>query len=276
MIIRHTARTDIGNWREKNEDAYLVNVNMGLYAVADGMGGHIGGGLASQLSLKGLQDALPRIVQEAQAPKPENDSTQKLPFLQRITRAFGNSEPADPRAEILRRAFEEANRSVVQYSKENPKYKGMGTTLTGVWIETDANNPSPHAYVGNIGDSRTYLVRDGELRQVTEDHSWVQEQVREGKLSSQEAEFHYLKNVVTRCIGLDDQVEVDVFPNDLREGDRYLLCSDGLTNMLRGDEILETFQSPELDTIAEDLVERSKMVGGLDNITVVIVEVFRF
>ncbi len=273
MILRHAARTDIGNWREKNEDSFLVHEEMGLYAVADGMGGHIGGGLASQLCVKGLQDGLLRLVRERSADDPE--STQRQPLFHRLTRAFkGTAAPRDAHEVILRKSMEEANRIVYEYAKNNPKYKGMGTTLTSLWVDP-ANEDGLYTYVANLGDSRTYLVRDGELQLVTQDHSWVQEQVREGRLSSVEAEAHYLKNVVTRCVGLDEHVDVDVFQNELREKDRYLLCSDGLTNMIRPDEILEALSGDNLDTMADDLIERAKIAGGMDNITVVLVELTR-
>lgn len=273
MIVRHAARTDVGNWREKNEDSFLVKEDLGLFAVADGMGGHVGGGLASQLCLKGLEESMRRLVRERTAEDPE--STQRQPLFQRLSRAFkGPPQPRDAREVILRKSMEDANQTVYQYARANPKYKGMGTTLTSLWIDP-ADDTSLYTYIANLGDSRTYLVREGELHLVTQDHSWVQEQVREGRLSSVEAEAHYLKNVVTRCVGLDEHVDVDVFQNELREKDRYLLCSDGLTNMLRPEEMNEALAGENLDAVADDLVERAKIAGGMDNITVVLVELTR-
>ncbi|MBI2890400.1 MAG: Stp1/IreP family PP2C-type Ser/Thr phosphatase [Nitrospirae bacterium] len=271
MILRHTARTDIGNWREKNEDAFVVSEELGLYAVADGMGGHVGGGVASQVSLKALEDVMRQMSKEE--PSADWETTQRQPFLKRLTKALAKT-PRDPRQETLKRAMQLANHTVIKFAEEHPIYRGMGTTLTALWIDPK-EEVNPAAYIGNIGDSRTYLLREGELRQMTEDHSWVHEQVRAGRLSAQEADYHHLKNVVTRAVGLEANVEADVFRIELREGDRYLLCSDGLTNMLRADEILEILKREQVEEVADELVEKSKVVGGLDNITLILVDVAR-
>jgi protein phosphatase len=223
--------TDKGRIRDSNEDGYVVDRRLQLFAVADGMGGHRGGEVASATALEALRAAV----------------------------ASGTG---------LGDAITSANAAVHSKSLGDDELAGMGTTLT-------AMVPDGHgALVGHVGDSRAYLLRDGELRQLTNDHSLVEEFVREGRLTEQEAAVHPQRSVVTRAIGVDDAVEVDVYSVPLEAGDRLLLCSDGLTTMLHADEIAGLLRRESDPTRAANLlVDAANAAGGEDNITTVVIDV---
>jgi PPM family protein phosphatase len=231
MRFVHGARTDVGRGRSANEDAYLVDPAGGLYAVADGVGGHQAGEVASSIAIETLRAAF----------------------------AAGASLDA---------AVQEANTAVFANAIENTAMRGMGTTLTAV-VLTDGHL----ATLGHVGDSRAYLLRDGGITQVTDDHSLVGQLVREGRLSSEEAVNHPQRSVIMRAVGLDAEVEVDVYKIDLRLGDRLVLCSDGLSDMLRDDAIAAVLRrDADPQGAADALVEQANEAGGNDNITVVIVD----
>jgi protein phosphatase len=225
------ARTDVGRGRSANEDAFVADQDRGLYAVADGMGGHRAGEVASATAIETLQSA------------------------------FGTGGRIED-------AVAAANAAVFTQASENPEMRGMGTTVTAVAL-TDGR----YATIGHVGDSRAYLLRDGTLSQVTEDHSLVEQLVREGQLSPEEAAVHPQRAVITRALGIEPDVEVDVYEVDLHPGDRLLLCSDGLSNMVRGPQ-LEALLREQGDPqqAAEMLVDAANAAGGDDNITVVIVD----
>jgi protein phosphatase len=226
------AATDVGRVREGNEDAYLVDDAMGLVAVADGMGGHRAGEVASATALEALRAAV------------------------------GAGRP-------LREAIEDANEAVHTKSLTDASLHGMGTTLTAGTLAAGGT-----LIVGHVGDSRAYLLHEGELRRLTTDHSLVEELVRDGRLTADEAAVHPLRSRITRALGVDPSVEVDVYPVELTPGDRLLLCSDGLTGMVQADDIAATLRR-ELDPTraATMLVDAANAAGGEDNITVVIVAV---
>src|SRR5262245_35773 len=226
------AATDVGRIREINEDGYLVDEGMGLIAVADGMGGHRAGEVASATALEALRAAVRK----------------------------GNP---------LREAIEEANDAVFEKSSANDDFRGMGTTLTAGTLA--AGNT---LIVGHVGDSRAYLLRDGEFRQLTTDHSRVQELVDDGRLTADEAAVHPMRNIVTRALGVDSSVDVDVYPVQLELGDVVLFCSDGLTGMLQ-DEFVSAELRRESDParVAMRLVDEANRAGGEDNITVIVVGV---
>jgi protein phosphatase len=226
------AATDVGRVREGNEDAYLVDDAMGLAAVADGMGGHRAGEVASATALEALRAAI----------------TSGRP---------------------LRESIQDANEAVFAKSLTDTDLRGMGTTLTAGTLVTGGT-----LLVGHVGDSRAYLLHDGELRQVTEDHSLVEELVREGRLTADEAAVHPQRSIITRALGLDPAVEVDVYPVELAPGDRLLLCSDGLTGMVQTDVIAGILRREEDPSrAAAQLVDAANHAGGEDNITVVVVAV---
>jgi serine/threonine protein phosphatase PrpC len=246
---RSAARTDVGMKREHNEDSFLVNEDLGLFVVCDGMGGHAGGETASRLAVQTIE-------KELISAKLRTDD----PFA---TQAAALSE--SPLAGALREAVEGACAAVFRTSRTNPELAGMGTTCISLLVHGD------HAIVGHVGDSRAYLVRDGEVWQLSEDHSLVNEQVRAGLLTEEEAKHSRLKNIITRSVGFEEDVLVDVLGVETRAGDRFLLCSDGLSNLVENEEILEALAHPDVAHVPEMLIELANSRGGDDNITVVAV-----
>jgi len=229
MKVSAAAATDIGMVREGNEDSYLVDEP--LFAVADGMGGHRGGEVASQLAL---------------------ETVEKL-----FRKGTGD----------LAEQVQEANRAVFERSVEDRQVAGMGTTLTAALVEGD------RIRLAHVGDSRAYLLRDGELRRLTEDHTLVHRMVTEGEISEEEAEGHPQRSVLTRALGVDMFVDVDDDVVQVRSGDRLLLCTDGLTGMVSEDEIKEVLQDvADPSEAAERLVRAANEAGGVDNTTVVILD----
>jgi protein phosphatase len=227
MRIEVGHATDIGRVRERNEDAILIDPP--LYVVADGMGGHRGGQVASRVALEALES----LTAEGNGTLPEN--------------------------------VHGANKAVWDRSVEDDRLAGMGTTLTAARID------GASALIAHVGDSRAYLLRDGELRQLTDDHTLVARMVKSGEISESEAEVHPHKNVLTRALGTDEEVQVDEDTIDLVDGDRLLLCSDGLTGMVTEDQIQAILENSEQPQQAADrLVKAANRAGGIDNISVVV------
>lgn len=241
--------TDVGRRRESNEDQFLVDSEIGVYAVADGMGGHAAGEIASELAIETLSAALRR----EGWPNGGGEGTDQ----ERKTRT----------ARSIRQAIGEANSRICESVEDHPERKGMGTTLVALAISGNS------AIIGHVGDSRAYLVRDGRLIRLTSDHSWVNEQVKLGLLSAEDAQRHPWRNIVTRALGNRAEVDVDLMEQPMEPGDLFLLCSDGLNTMLRDGEIhtiLErTAQGPE--QACNELIAAANARGGEDNITVVVV-----
>lgn len=231
MRLRHGAVTHEGRIRPGNEDALLAEDD--LFAVADGMGGHVAGEVASRIAIETL----------------------------RAERDAGVVE-----------AIRRANRAIVDRSSSNPTLRGMGTTLCAVTIVDGGG--SPLLQIANVGDSRAYLFRGGELHQVTDDHSYVGELEREGRLTREEARAHPQRNIITRNLGDREDVEVDLFEIDPFRGDRVLLCSDGLVDEITDDAIADVLRrTPDPEEAAARLVDLANEAGGHDNITVVVVDV---
>jgi serine/threonine protein phosphatase PrpC len=235
------AATDTGNLRGQNEDAHIAEQN--LFAVADGMGGHNAGEVASAMAIEHLRGI-----------------------------ALGGVSSAEAFAQVVR----DLNSAIYTSATSTTDQRGMGTTLTAAALLTstsDTDQPS-QIVIANVGDSRTYLLRSGELRQMSVDHSYVQELVTEGLLTVDEARTHPRRNIVTRALGIDEQVSVDTWTIPMFDGDRFMLCSDGLVDEVPLDEITEMMRehsAPQL--IAERLVTAAKRHGGRDNITVIVVDV---
>ena len=235
-LLRSGSATDTGLVRSVNQDLAVESPT--LFAVADGMGGHAGGEVASRMAV----DAL--------------------------TVAFGRQ----PTGAGLSQAVDEANAVVWQHSLDNPELRGMGTTLTAVALV----NEDGHDVLAlvNVGDSRSYRFHDGELVQITTDHSLAEEMVRSGDLSASEAAVHPHRHILTRALGAKEDVTVDLWRIRPVRGDRYLLCSDGLTNELSPDQMVEVLSSvPDPQKAAELLVQAARTHGGSDNITAVVVDV---
>ena len=233
-------RTDVGVIRSGNEDNYLMIADDGVFIVADGMGGHAAGEVASEMAV--------RII------------ARELGDLTGCT----DAEAADK----VRNAIVEANSAIFQRTLAEQDKRGMGTTATAM-ILLNGNY-----LIGQVGDSRAYVLRDGTLTQLTKDHSYVQEQVDAGYLSAEEARTHPYSNVITRCVGANVDVAPDVYLGSLRSGDVYLIASDGLTGMIEDEDLLRMMlkgQTPQ--QLADDLVGEANRRGGLDNVTVIIVRI---
>ena len=239
-MLRAWGMKDVGRCRDINQDyIFLSEEPMGnlpnLFLVADGMGGHRAGDLASEYTVSRVCEAVTK-------------SMQKIPF------------------QILKGAFQYANQKLIEKAGESPAYAGMGTTLVAVTVQDDT------AYVANVGDSRLYKI-GGTIEQFTEDHSLVEEMVRMGEISKEEARNHPEKNIITRAIGVSETVEPDYFDTKLEKGECLLLCSDGLSNMLEDAQIKEILdRRTDLRSGAEELVREANRNGGKDNIAVVLIE----
>ena len=247
--FRSASLTDIGRKRDHNEDSFLVNEDLGLYVVCDGMGGHAGGETASRLAVQTIE----RELLGARL-RPDDPLSSAAPLAE------------TPMAAALREAVEGACAAVFRTSRANPELAGMGTTCISLLIRDQ------QAIVGHVGDSRADLVRDGEVHQLSEDHSLVNEQVRAGLLSEEEARHSRLKNIITRSVGFEEDVLVDVLGVETRAGDKFLLCSDGLANLVANDEIRDSLLQNDLDEVPARLIALANERGGDDNITVVAVQ----
>jgi protein phosphatase len=239
-MIRATSgvTTHVGQVRDGNEDNY-VSID-GLYFVADGMGGHSAGEVASEIAVRILQEVY-------------TDPKVRV------------SSPG-----LLADAISTANTAIFMEAMHDSSKAGMGTTLTGLAV---TNGPDNQIVVANVGDSRTYLWRHGELRQVTKDHSHVQTLVDRGAITRAEARVHFQRNIVLRAMGIESWVDIDTFPMTVEDGDRYIMCSDGLVDEADDDEIeAEIRLSVSVQDLADRLVDLANRNGGRDNITVVVVD----
>jgi protein phosphatase len=233
MNVSVGSKTDVGRVRQGNEDSFLVDAP--LFVVADGMGGHLAGDVASATAIEVIQERT------------------------------GDIRAEDP--ETLAAMVKEANRAIWGKGGDDPNLRGMGTTCTLVLLD------GSKARIAHVGDSRAYLFHDGELKQITEDHTLVGRMVREGRLNPEDAERHPQRSVITRALGVDEDVEVDLITLDLYEGDRLLICSDGLSSMIPHPAIADVLaQTEDAQSAAEQLVERANEAGGEDNITVVVID----
>lgn len=239
------AKTDLGRVRENNEDKYeffqpededVLARKGSLFAVADGMGGHAAGQIASELALK---------------------TAIKTYY----------ADPSPMVEDSLRGAIQTANALIFDAARVIPERSGMGTTITALAVRGE------EAYIAQVGDSRCYRLRNGRLEQITEDHSWVNEQIRRGGMTREEAALSPFRNVITRSLGNAPNVEVDIFKEELGVGDVFLLCSDGVTGEVSDDEIHEQLQGGSPSLAAWNLVELALEHGGRDNATVLIVAI---
>jgi protein phosphatase len=244
-----SAVTDVGLVREGNEDSFLVDSDLGLFIVADGMGGHRAGEHASSMSI----DVVRRVLGERQTE------------LEKQTQVDGEPREDSPAVNVLRDAMQEANATVFAAGAADPNLKGMGTTVTSALIL------GQQAFIGHVGDSRAYLLRQGQLYQVTMDHSLVAEQVRLGLMTEAQSRVSQYRNIITRSVGVDAEVEVDLYYVSLEEGDLLLLCSDGLNGMITDEQIADVLRQHLADQCPKALVELACEHGGEDNITAVCV-----
>jgi len=251
MRLEAHARTDPGPVREHNEDAFLVDVDAGLFIVADGMGGHAAGEVASALAVDALRDVL---------------LGQGDPDETRLDRATPDSE--ETIRERLRYAMNQASLRIRRAALETPAHTGMGTTVCVLLVEDGL------AHLGHVGDSRIYLLRDGRLQRLTRDHTVVQQEIDAGRLTPKLARIVPHKNILTQSVGYHGPVEPDTSTRPVRDGDVFIICSDGLTDPLDDDQLCSIACGVGLDQMAERLTQEALDAGADDNITVVTVGVF--
>lgn len=249
--LQCVGHTDTGRVREHNEDTIACDGDIGLVVLADGMGGYNAGEVASGIAVKTIVNLVREAVAREDLRKPDAASG--------LNRA----------SIILRDAILRANRIIYQTARTQPHCEGMGTTVVGILF---FNNT---ASVAHVGDSRAYRLRNARLEQITLDHSLLQELVDRGYYTAEEAARATNKNYVTRALGVEQTVEVDVTEYPVHKGDVYMLCSDGLSDMLDDDDVEVTITTfgTNLDTVGRKLVEQANDAGGKDNISVVLTQV---
>lgn len=245
MLKWHVAAlTDPGRQRQKNEDNFFVSPDERVFVVADGMGGALGGARASKLTVEAIENLWKS--------KPPHDSDKEAI------------------REWLIEAVSAANRSVYHVAEQDASVRGMGTTVVVAVQSADS-----YMQIAHVGDSRAYLVRDGKPVLLTQDHSVVQEMVRAGRLTEEQARINPYKNLITRCLGHDDKVEIDQTPVEVRANDWIVLCTDGLPTVLRDEQIGEVVENADEPTHAcEELVRLTLDGGAPDNVTVVALRFF--
>ncbi|MBI4546258.1 MAG: Stp1/IreP family PP2C-type Ser/Thr phosphatase [Gemmatimonadetes bacterium] len=245
------AVTDTGRRRPGNEDAYLLRPEVGLFAVADGMGGHAAGEVASGMAVEALE-------------------------REWLETAAGPARSAEAAQRALLGGVQAANREILSRAAAESEKAGMGTTLTALALLP----AEPHALIAHVGDSRAYRflrlgdARPSKLTQLTSDHTWVQEQVQAGILTPAQARRHPYSSLLTRALGIEPEVEVDQLRIDIAPGDLFLLCSDGLTGMIEDRELLPFLERDRpLEERARQLVDEANLRGGPDNVTVLLIRV---
>lgn len=251
MRVDMEARTDLGRVRKNNEDNFTVVPEIGLYVLSDGMGGEAHGEVASGLAIDAIRHHCAEGMNNPETP------------------LFGDPVPNLPaRANRLASAVRLANRAIYESAQRHPSQKGMGATVVAIWLDEEQMS------VAHVGDSRLYRMRQGQLEQITQDHSLVAEQVRRGILTQQQADTSQMQSVLIRALGIDPTVEVDAEEHPVLPGDTLVLCSDGLNRMATDPDIgsiLNTSLSAR--EAVERLIELANENGGEDNVTVIVVRV---
>ncbi len=249
MRIACKALSDVGRKRKENEDAFSLNEAQRLYVVADGMGGHAAGEVASRLAVEAIDEFVTATGGDEE-----------------ITWPFGLDESISYEGNRLQTAIRHANRRVLETVRQRSDCDGMATTVAAVLVDGETAN------LAHVGDSRIYLWSDDALIRLTQDHSWVNEQIENGAISPEQAQNHPLRNVVTRALGGRAELIVDVQSRRIRPGELLLLCSDGLTSMASDEEIARILGEADgdLGRVVQNLVDLANGNGGEDNITIVL------
>jgi protein phosphatase len=243
--------TDPGCVRANNEDNFTVDPELGLLVVADGMGGHNSGEVASDIAISTIRDFARRMIGGAKSMLPE-----------------GGSPGLTPRGRQLEYFVKTANTMIYEKGRAFPKDAGMGTTVVAALVDAKSLT------VAHVGDSRLYLWRRGGLEQLTADHSLVGEQVRRGQISAEQAARSNLQNILTRALGAEGDVQVDVGEHPLLPGDVVLLATDGLSKMVPDDEVAKVIEAEaDPQAITDALIEKARAAGGVDNVTVIVARV---
>lgn len=238
MQLEVWAQTDVGLKRDINQDAILVDHDLKLFVVADGMGGHKGGEVASAMAVEAVQDVIAR----------------------------RRNDPKLSARKILQEAYREASSRIHHKSTyESPELMGMGTTMVLMFEQKG------RLYIGNVGDSRAYVYRAPNLWQLTEDHSLINEQVRAGVISEEEAPHVIGRNVITRSVGFEKDVMVDILEREPADGELYILCSDGLSGMVTPEKLYQTISTTKPEDLVARCIKEAKAAGGEDNISVIVI-----
>jgi protein phosphatase len=236
------AVSDVGRVRSTNEDSVFCSAEAGVFVVADGMGGHAAGEVASAIASDLIGARLC---------------------------CLGAGEELDEVRSLFLEVFREAGSEIIRQAREDSDRGGMGTTATVMVLRPDDNY-----IVGHIGDSRAYLLRDDSFARITTDHSWVEEQVERGVISREQAFRHPQSNIITRALGTDPVPAPDLYVGEIQAGDRFLLCSDGLSDMVDEDRIAQVLRAvDEPEAAASRLVSEANLAGGIDNVTALVVHV---
>ncbi|WP_413586188.1 Stp1/IreP family PP2C-type Ser/Thr phosphatase [Bdellovibrio sp. HCB274] len=232
--------TDKGLRRESNQDSCLVNKELGLFVVADGMGGHSGGEVASSMAVETVEEIM-------------------------LQPGASNRSPR----EMIQLAYEESSRRIFdKAANERPELSGMGTTMVMAYLRGN------HLYVGNVGDSRCYMYKKPQLWQITEDHSLINEQLRAGVMSEEQVRQFVGRNVITRSVGYERETFPDIIEREIAPGEMFLLCSDGLSGLVEDPKICDILNKNKPDKVVKACVEQALANGGDDNVTVMLIHFY--
>ncbi len=253
MDIKTYGISDIGLVRQINEDYYIINENYGLFLVADGMGGHKAGDIASKLASTTIEEFISAVLDGED-----------------ITWPYDYDDTKSYLSNVLQVAVKLANRRILSIIKSDSSIERMGTTVVALLLDRENRK----AHIANVGDSRLYLIRNSLIEQISDDHSFTNEQVKSGKMNKEEARLSPYKNIITRAIGIYEELQVDTFDIALKPDDLFILATDGLTNMVTDSEILDiSINNPDdLSKLGEQLLILAKRRGGDDNITSIIIK----
>ncbi len=252
MEYSAVAKTDIGRKRDGNEDSFCVAPGLGLFVVADGMGGHAAGEVASQLAVRTIQEWMAKYLS-----------------AEGVDMVGPPVTTCSRKANFLLSSIRQANRIIFDAARGRREYAGMGTTVASVLAVSD------RVALAHVGDSRIYRIRDDGIVQLSRDHSLVQQQVERGVISPQEAHGSQYRHLITRALGLQESVEVELAEQPALPGDVLLLCSDGLSDLVEDEEMLAIVQEhrDDLEKACRALVDRANYKGGDDNITALLIEI---
>ncbi len=250
LPLEYHATSDLGLRRKHNEDSYIADPELGFFAVADGMGGHPFGEKASHIAIKTAYEAM--------------KNTQKVSLDHYIE----NEESMSTIASFMKEIILMANQKILSCTSEKSELRGMGTTIVAAQVIGHST------IIGYVGDSRAYLIRDENIKQLTMDHSWVNEQIKAGHLRKSEAEGHPLRNIITRALGINEEIDVEVVNQKMAANDILLMCSDGLNSSLPDREILESIleSKDNLKKACHNLIQKVNSNGGEDNTTIIAIK----